>query len=135
MPSSSWSLQRAIYDVLVADATVLGLLGGPRIFDAVPDNSAFPYLTLGQSTVTDWSTGSDTGEEHRLALNVWSRAAGRREAHEIMAALRLALHECELELVGHRLVSLRHESSDVRREADGITVRGAVRFRAVTEPD
>lgn len=134
MASSSWSLQKVIYDVIVADAVILGLLGAPRIFDAVPDKSAFPYITLGQSSVVDWSTGSEAGEEHRLTLNVWSRAAGRRETHELMAALRTALHEHELVLDGHRLVNFRHELSEVRREADGVTTRGIVRFRAVTEP-
>lgn len=134
MPSSSWSLQRAIYDVLVGDAAILDLLGAPRIYDAVPDNSAFPYLTLGQSSVADWSTGSEAGEEHRLTLHVWSRAAGRREAQELMAALRAALHGRALGLDGHRLVNLRHELSDVRREPDGVTTRATLRFRAVTEP-
>jgi hypothetical protein len=134
MPSSSWSLQRAIYEVLVADAAMLDLLGGPRIFDAVPDNSAFPYLTLGQSSVNDWSSGSEAGEEHRLTLHVWSRAVGRRETHELMAALRGVLHDRALDLDGHRLVNLRHELSEARREADGVTYHGIVRFRAVTEP-
>lgn len=134
MPSSSWSLQRAIYDAIVADAAVLDLLGAPRIYDAVPDNSPFPYLTLGETSVADWSTGTEAGEEHRLTLRVWSRAAGRREVHELMATLRAALHERALVLDGHRLVNLRHEAGDVRRESDGITTRGTVRFRAVTEP-
>jgi hypothetical protein len=35
---------------------------------------------------------------------------------------------------GVRLVNLRHEFSEVRRDADGETSRGLVRFRAVTEP-
>ncbi len=134
MPSASWSLQRAIYEVLVADATILGLLGGERIFDAVPDNSAFPYVTIGQASVADWGTGTEAGEEHRLTLHVWSRAAGRRETHELMAALRTTLHDRALVLDGHRLANLRHELSEARREADGITSHGIVRFRAITEP-
>jgi hypothetical protein len=134
MPSSSWSLQRAIYDAVVADALILDLLGSPRVFDAVPESSVFPYITLGQSSVSDGSTGSEAGEEHRLTLYVWSRAAGRRETHELMAALRAALHDRSLALDGHRLVNLRHELSEARREPDGETFRGLVRFRAVTEP-
>ena len=134
MPSASWSLQRAIYDVLIADEPVLALLGGARIYDAVPDNSTFPYLTLGQTSVADWSAGAEAGEEHTLILHVWSRAWGLRETHELMAALRSALHERALTLDGHRLVNLRHEQSEARREADGLTYHGIARFRAVTEP-
>lgn len=134
MASSSWSLQRAIYDALLVDAAVIGLLGAPRIFDDVPQRSAFPYVTLGQSTVRDWSTGTEAGEEHLLTLHVWSRADGRRETHELMSALRKALHGQPLPLDGHRLVNLRHELSEARREPDGETYHGIVRFRATTEP-
>jgi hypothetical protein len=134
MPSSSWSLQRAVYDTLAADAVVTGLLGGPRIFDDVPQKTPFPYVTLGQSIVRDWSTGTETGDEHLLTLHVWSRAEGRREAHELLAALRAVFHETALTLDGHRLVNLRHELTEARREADGETYHGIVRLRAVTEP-
>ncbi len=134
MPSASWALQRSVYEALAADAALLGLLGAPRIFDDVPQRSEFPYLTLGQSTVRDWSTGNDDGDEHLLTLHVWSRAEGRRETHELMSALKAALHERALALDGHRLVNLRHELSEARREPDGETYHGIVRLRAVTEP-
>ena len=133
MPSASWSLQRSIFDALSTSPAVLDLLGSPRIFDDVPQKAAFPYLTLGQSTVRDWSTGSDEGSEHLLTLHVWSRADGRRETHELMAALAAALHDQVLPLDGHRLVNLRHELSEARREPDGETYHGIVRLRAVTE--
>lgn len=50
-----------------------------------------------------------------------------------MAATQAALHDQPLALTGHRLINLRHEFSDVRRDADGDTFHGTVRFRAVTE--
>ena len=134
MPSASWSLQRAIYEALSADAATIGALGGQRIFDDVPQRSTFPYLTFGQSTLRDWSAGDEEGEEHLLTLHVWSRAEGRRETHELMALLRKALHDQALALEGHRLVNLRHELSEARRDPDGETYHGIVRFRAVTEP-
>ena len=58
----------------------------------MPQKSEFPYLTLGQSSQRDWSTGTEPGTEHLLTLHVWSRARGRREARDIIAALELALH-------------------------------------------
>jgi hypothetical protein len=134
MASSGWALQKSIYETLAIDAGVIGLLGSSRIYDDAPQRSAFPYITLGQSTLRDWSTGSEDGDEHLLTVHVWSRAEGRKEAHEIMQALREALHERALSLEGHRLVNLRHELSEARREADGETYHGIVRLRAVTEP-
>ena len=66
-------------------------------------------MTFGQSQERDWSTGSEAGGEHILTLHVWSRHAGRRQAQEIIEAIRNALHDRSLTLEGYRLVGLRHE--------------------------
>jgi hypothetical protein len=134
MPSAAWALQKAMHAVLTANAAVTALLGGPRIYDDVPRGADFPYLTFGLSTERDWSTGGEEGDEHIVTLHVWSQAAGRKETHEIIGAVRAALHDQPLLLTDHRLVNLRHEFSDARREPDGETYHGIVRLRAVTEP-
>ena len=133
MANASWELQRAVFDAVATDVGVIALLGGAKVFDDVPRASDFPYVTFGQSIERDWSTGGDDGGEHLITLHVWSRENGRREVHEIVGAVREALHLQDLNVSGHRLVNLRHEFSDTRREADGETYHGVVRFRAVTE--
>jgi hypothetical protein len=134
MPSAAWALQQAIFARLSADAALLALLGGPRVYDDVPQGAAFPYLTLGQSVARDWSTGSDDGSEHILTVHAWSKAGGKREVLEILGSVRAALHDTGLTLTGHRLVNLRHEHSEARRDPDGDVYHGIARFRAVTEP-
>jgi hypothetical protein len=134
MSSSSWALQQSIFATLIANAALTSLLGGARVYDDVPQASPFPYLTFGHSLVRDWSTGSEDGSEHVVTLHVWSQGKGKKEAHEIMGAVRTALHDQALTLAGHRLINLRHELSEARRESDGDTTHGIVRYRAVTEP-
>lgn len=134
MTSASLDLQKGIYSALSASPSVTSLLGGARIYDDVPRDAAFPYVTLGQTTVRDWSTGSEDGHEHLLTLHVWSRAVGRKETHEIIAAIESVLHDAPLGLSAHRLINLRHEFSDARRDPDGETYHGVVRYRAITEP-
>jgi hypothetical protein len=134
MASASWALQQAIYASLTSDDALVALLGGERIYDDVPDRKTFPYVTFAPGSERDWSTGSEAGLEHGVVLHVWSRGAGRKEALAIIEALHTRLHDAALLLSGHRLVNLRHESSDVRREPDGETFHGIVRLRAVTEP-
>jgi hypothetical protein len=128
------ALRAAIHDALVADAPLTTLLGGPKVYDEVPGATAFPYVTLGEARVADFSTGSEDGEEHQLTLHAWSRQGGHREAHVIAGALLQALDDAPLTLTDHRLINLRFAVADVRREADGRTYHAAVRFRAVTEP-
>jgi hypothetical protein len=134
MSTASAALRAAIHDALAADAPLGTLLGGPKVYDEPPRGAAFPYVTLGEARVTDFSAGGEPGEEHQLTLHGWSRQGGHREAHLIAGALLQALDDAPLSLADHRLVNLRFAVADVRREADGRTYHALVRFRAVTEP-
>lgn len=134
MSSPAWELQKAIFAALIADAPLLALLGGARVYDDVPRGSALPYVSFGPSTTRDWSTGTETGSEHAVTLRVWSKAGGEKQVHLVLEAIRTALHDTSLVLVGHRLISLRHELSDAARASDGEIYAGVARFRAVTEP-
>ena len=127
------ALQKAIYAHLSADTAIVALVG-TRLFDNVPGDASFPYLTLGEAQVDDWSTGDEGGSEHFLSLHVFSRAGGRAEAKSILGAARSALHDASLTLEGFQLINLRFLSAETRRESDGATWRGTIRFRAVTEP-
>jgi Protein of unknown function (DUF3168) len=134
MPSAALALQQSIFSTLGANAGIVALLGGARIYDHVPQPATYPYLSFGQSVVRDGDTGTESGDEHMLTLHIWSRAEGRKETHELIDAVRTALHQQPLTLMGHRLINLRHEFSEARREPDGDTIHGLVRLRAITEP-
>ena len=128
------ALRAAVHDALIADGALTSALGGPKIYDEPPRAAAFPYVTLGEARIADYSTGDAGGQEHQLTLHAWSRQGGHKEAHIIAGALLQALDDAPLALADHRLVNLRFAVADVRREADGKTYHALVRFRAVTEP-
>lgn len=134
MSSAAWDLQRAVHARLSADAGVLAVLGGPRVYDDVPRGVTLPYLSLAAFTARDWATGSEPGTEITFTVHAWSRGAGHKEPHLLADAARDALHDQSLTLADHHLVNLRHESSETRRERDGDTYRVIARFRAVLEP-
>jgi hypothetical protein len=134
MSTAAVALRAAVHEALNADAALVALLGGPKVFDEPPPATAFPYVTLGESRAADFAAGDVRTEEHQLTLHAWSRQGGHREAHTIAGALLNALDDAALPLTEHRLVNLRFAVADVRREADGRTYHALVRFRAVTEP-
>jgi Protein of unknown function (DUF3168) len=135
MPTaSSAALRTAVHDALLADAGLVAVLGGPKVYDEPPRAAAFPYVTLGETRIADLSAGSEPSQEHQLTLHAWSRQGGHREAHLITGALLQALDDAPLTLAGHHLVNFRFAVADVRREGDGRTYHALVRFRAVTEP-
>lgn len=129
-----WVLQKAVYQRLTMDAGVLAVLGGAKVFDDVPRQVAFPYVTFGAARSEDWSTGDSEGLEHTLVLNIWSRVGGRREVLGVGEAVRAALIETPLVMPGHRLVLMRLQALDVRRGADGETYQGTLRFQVLSEP-
>lgn len=132
MSMAAWPLQKALYAALAGDAALAALVGA-RIYDDPPGEGALPYVQIGDGGETDWSTASEAGSEHQLAIHVWSRAGGRMEARAVLSAVHDALHEAALDLDGNRLVNLRFVLAQVWREDDGETYHGMARFRAVTE--
>ena len=132
--SASWALQKAIYAALTADPALTALIGAARVHDDVPRGAVRPYVNFARLVTRDFGSSSGDGEEHLLQLHVWSDAKGHRQVHEVLDAVRSALHEAVLPLGDWRLVNLRIESTEARRESDGETYQGIVRLRAVTEP-
>jgi len=134
MTSAAIDLQKAVFTVLTADEALTTKLGGARIHDQAPANVAFPYLTFGRTSVFDWSTSTENGDEHIFSVHVWSKAKGKAEALEIADLVKQTLHDKSLAMETHRLVSLRQEYEEVRYNDDHAVYHGMVRFRALTEP-
>ena len=122
------ALQKAIFAHLAGNGPLAALVG-TRIHDNAPGDAAFPFLVLGENDARNWPGGM----EHRLTLHCFSRSGGRMEAKHILGAVHAALDDKSLAMEGHTLINLRFLDSATRREADGTTWRGTIRFRAVTE--
>ena len=135
MSAASWALQQAIFATLATDTAVMDCVGDPpRIFDAVPRGSAFPYIVIGDDRESDWSTATEPGSAHALTVHIWSRAAGRRETRLAAEAVIAALNGAELTIDGQTLIDLRWLESESTRENDGETVHAQLRFKALLEP-
>lgn len=130
---ASLTLQQAIYAALSASQDLINILGDVKIFDHLPEDTAFPYVTLGPAIMSDWSTGSDLGREHLLQVHVWSRDTASSQSQLISEAIISVLHDVELSLVDNVLINLRFSRSDMLRDSDGKTHHCILRFRAVTE--
>ena len=127
------ALRKAIRVALTADAILVGKLGEPRIYDEALRGGQPPYITFGDATMRDWSTGSDVGSEQFAVINVWSTQRGLREALDLSGDVQRILHDASFTLDGHRLVDIRFISGESRRESSGRFAKVSLRFRAVTE--
>lgn len=131
--SPAGALQKAVFEALSADAILLGMLGGARVYDGAPRDAVAPYVHLGEMTVRDWSTSTDQGAEITFALVAWSREPGKSEVLALAGRVGAILHDAALPLDGWRLANLRHVGTETAR-ADKLDGRRAtLRFRAVIE--
>jgi len=131
---SQWPLQQALFAALSADATLQGMLGSPaRVFDHVPQDSAFPYVVIGEATSGPFDGKTENGMEQTLTIHAWSRYRGLKEVKQIMAAVTASLDDQALAISGHTLVLLRFELAATFLDPDGMTRHGVQRFRALTQ--
>lgn len=135
MSDSARALQEAVFAVLTADAGLEALIGGGQVFDGAPRNAEAPYVHLGEATIRDWSTATETGVEILFAVVAWSRAHGRTEALAIAERARAVLHEAALTLDGWQLVNLRHVATETARAEKPEGRRAVARFRAMLEEE
>jgi hypothetical protein len=129
MSDHSLELQKSIFNALDGDSTLQNLV--TDVYDFVPENTAFPYVKVGEETSIDNGTKTLQGNEHTLVIHTFSRYRGSKEVKEIMSRIYTLLHESSLSVTGASLVNLRFEFSDVIKENDGFTSHGLQRFRAI----
>ena len=128
MSDPGLALQKAIYEKLSAN------LSAP-VFDDVPDDTPFPYVTLDYEAVDNTTPISGKKRENRLFyLSVWSDYQGQAEVKRINGEIADALDEVALPLATGTAVSVRVIRTETNREPDGKTYMGSVTLRIITQP-
>lgn len=134
MIHSALALQKAIYNTLSGDTEMTAELGANSIYDVVPEQAVPPYVSFGTATHADWSTGTETGTEHTIEINIWSDRRGRRQALRTSAIAERLLKDLSGPIQDHVLINFQHVSTEISRNHDQELFRGKLTFRAVTEP-
>lgn len=131
--SAANELMAAVQARLTADAALVALIGPDGLRDRPIAGKRVPCILLGECLTNDYSTATETGEEHLFVLEVWAEAGGRRLADEIADLVRSLLDDAALPLSSQTLVLLQHRSTRTIRDAKAKLHMAEMRFRAVTE--
>ncbi|MEM1383124.1 MAG: DUF3168 domain-containing protein [Pseudomonadota bacterium] len=129
----SWPLQEAVYALLNGNVALGALIDG--VHDAGPGRSSDDgvWVTLGDETAEDWSTGDCAGARHTITVAVHAPAAGFAEAKKASAAVSDALLDGTLTLARGHVVNIRFvDARTFREEADRVR-RIEMRFRITIE--
>lgn len=129
--SSLNSIQTAIYNTLTSDSTLMSKITG--VFDNVPDNQPYPYITIGEANSTSFRTFSRFGEEVFISLHIWSQYAGFKEANDILNDMNRLLADQMLTTTAWDTIACFYDFSETLRDPDGLTRHVVVRYRILTQ--
>lgn len=136
MANPELELQGAIVARLKADAAVTAIVAG-RIYDSVPANAPFPYVSIGPVDTVDDTVDCIAGLDVAQQIDCWSRYpnGGSVEVKKLADAVRVALHgrEADMPLASNALAFFEHRTSRITRDPDGLTSHGIIGFEAAIE--
>lgn len=123
-------VQKTIYQTLTGDATLVGLLGGSKVYDHVPDNEDFPFIHLQIKPFEDRGNHTHEGWTGTIQINVYYRAPGRGDlpVQNIQAEIDRLLHSQQLCFDGWNIIVFRRQLVDIIKEDDNVTLHGVQVF-------
>jgi hypothetical protein len=123
-------LQKTLWTELTSDPVLMGLVTGVYDSAYVPQDEAFPYVTIGDATFTDRSSHTHRGFEAELTIHVWDQSdnRGRKKVQEIQAEIDRLLHTVNICIDGWNIINFRQIFVEVIVDADNVTMHGIQRF-------
>ena len=111
------AVQSAVVSALEAHPAIAAAYCG--VYDGPEPRAAFPYISVADGLVTDWSTKTATGREFRMAMTVWDHGEDAARLHDLMGHVEDAVAALPRDLPGWRLASIAFVRSLVVRDAAG----------------
>lgn len=135
----SWALQKAFYSALLGATDA-----GANVFDRIPSRNQFPRIVIGEGETTGRRIGNRSdacyydGSETSCFVDIYggrNNEIGHTETKRIADQVRDILDDADLDLTadGHKLEMLDFETASYENDADGITRRAMLVFRAYTQ--
>ena len=123
----------AHYVQLLKDDAAIGGFVQDRIFNFVPRQTQYPYITVHITDSGEWDTSTDNGEEHSVYIHAWDDRESAKRVNQIMQRAFELVHDVTdtVNITDHNVVNVRRVNKQVERE--GQLYHGIELFRAVTE--
>ena len=125
------AIQKAFFTILDGDVT---LKAKARTYDDTPQDTAFPYITLGEAVELPFNTFNRNGKDVLMTLHIWSNERGFKEATDILGMMNALLDYVTFSVTGFtNLVYSRFESSQTLRDPNGVTRHVVANYRVVVQ--
>lgn len=100
----------------------------PALPEGMPE-SGFPFVVIGDDTLTSDEADDVIGAQVTVTLHFWSRAAGMKQVKDLMGEAFGRLHRAQLTAQGFKVIDCLREFSTVSVGPDGKTRHGVQRYR------
>ena len=115
MSDAAMAVQLALVSALRASPA----LAGVGVFDGPSPRAPFPYISVADGLVTDWSTKTELGRDIRIALTIWDDGEEPARLHALMHNVGAAVAGLPRDLDGWRVASIAFLRSLVARDPAG----------------
>lgn len=126
MADPSLALHKAVLAVLKSGVSC-------PVYDAVPQGTEYPYVTINTSLSRNTDYLVERKQERFIFLSIWSEALGQEDIFRYIGEIDAAIHGVSLTLDTGSVVSVRVDESTTQRDADNVTYQGTVVLRIITE--
>lgn len=112
-------IQAAVHAALVGNAPYAALVGTDgngdvKAYDGeAPQNTAYPYTVLGETTEVRDDVMDADGGDHTLTIHDWTDVKGRKVLQQIREAREVVLHNAQLTVSGYGLTTMRCEFAQI----------------------
>lgn len=122
-------LQTAIYNALTGDVTLMAAITG--VYDFVPQDTSYPYVTIGDDDYSWFGTMGVDGGEYTVQIDTWTQIEGRKQCKDVMKLISNVLHNGSLTITDNYHVSTRLDFQETIKEADAFTYHGTQRYTVI----
>lgn len=128
MSDPSLELQSAIITKLKADPGVQAVVG-QRVYDEVPPEPTFPYISLGDNQVLPDKADCIDGTEIYWQIDGWARDPTFPKTKQISKAVVACLDDQDLVVSNYAAIVVEIQTINYLHDPDGITRHVAISFR------
>lgn len=124
--------------LLLQDIIVRALKGaatgvGVRVYDEVPEDAVFPYITIGNTQVVGEGVEGLRGAEVYQTIDIWSRSTGKGELKTLGGHVIAALDDADLSRGPLSVNCCELEDVNYQNDPDGKTTHAVLTFHILTD--
>lgn len=131
MNSAMYEVQKAIYETLKNDTTLSSMI--TNIYDYVPKNAKFPYITLVNGESNKWNTFDKQGKELNYIIDIVSQYTGFELNIKILDVIVNLLDYKDIPIENSHLVYIRYDDAIKNEEKDGLTKIISATFSVIVQ--